>query len=51
MLYFVAGNRLHCYPVPQRCGVAYSNEQLRDTIPHGVEECAFCMGRWPADEK
>lgn len=51
MLYFVKKNQLHQYPVPKRCGATYENEQLRDTIPHGVEECAYCMSRWPADEE
>lgn len=51
MLYFVKENTLHQYPVPKRCSVTYENEQLRDTIPHGAEECAYCMNRWPADEQ
>ncbi len=50
MLYFVKENRLHRYPTPKRCKVKYENEQLRDTIPHAVEECLYCMRRWPGDE-
>jgi hypothetical protein len=49
MLYFVQDNRLHRFPVPLRCGVKYNREPLRDTIPHGVEECICCMRRWPTD--
>lgn len=50
MLYFVKNNKLHRYPVPKRCETIYKNEQLRDTIPHNVEECLYCMRRWPGDE-
>lgn len=50
MLYFVKGNQVHQYPVPKRCGVAYQRETLRDTVPLDVEECVYCMRRWPADE-
>lgn len=49
MLYFVKGDMLHKFPVPKRCGVKYEKEQLRDTIPHGVVECVFCMNLWPGD--
>ncbi len=51
MLYFVKENKLHQYPVPKRCKEVYTKEQLRDTIPHGVEECVYCMGTWPGDNK
>jgi len=51
MLYFVKGNKLHRYPVPDWCGVVREKELLRDTVVHGVEECVFCMRRWPAEEK
>lgn len=49
MLYFVKekDNSIHQYPVPKRCGVAYEHEQLRDTVPHGVAECPYCMREWP----
>jgi len=50
MLYFVKNNKLHRYPVPKCCGTAYEKETLRDTIPHNVEECLYCMRRWPGDE-
>ena len=50
MLYFVKGKNIHCYPVPERCGTLYENEQLRDTIPHGVQECPYCMRKWPEDQ-
>ncbi len=49
MYYFLKENRFHCYPVPKRCHVKYEDEQLRDTILHGFEECPFCMRRWPAN--
>lgn len=51
MLYFVKGNQLHRYPVPRRCGVAYEKELLRDTIPQDVQECVYCMRRWPGNEE
>lgn len=50
MLYFVKNNTLHRYPVSRRCGVRYEKEALRDTIPHSVEECAFCLRFWPGDD-
>lgn len=50
MLYFVKNKKLHRYPVPKRCGVAYDKETLRDTVPRNVEECVNCMRRWPDDE-
>ncbi len=51
MLYFVKENTVHKFPTPKRCGVIRQKEQLRDTIPHGVEECVYCMRRWPGDEE
>jgi hypothetical protein len=51
MLFFVKDNRLHRFPVPKRCGVRHENETLRDTVPHTVEECIFCMHRWPGDDE
>lgn len=51
MYYFVKGNIIHCYPVPGRCGATYRDEQLRDTIPHGVQECPYCMRKWPHDQR
>jgi hypothetical protein len=50
MLYFVKENKLHRYPLPQRCGEKYEKEALRDTIPHGVEECPYCLHRWPGED-
>ena len=50
LLYFVKEGTLHKFPVPGRCGAKYENETLRDTILHGVEECLYCMGRWPGEE-
>ena len=49
MHYFIKDNKLHRYPVPQRCGVQLQKEILRDTIPHNVEQCIYCMRRWPED--
>lgn len=49
MLYFVKDNRIHLFPVPLRCGAKRDREPLRDTIPHDVEECDYCMRRWPDD--
>ncbi len=51
MLYFVKDNTLHRFPVPERCGAQHDKEPLRDTIPHGVVECIYCMRRWPGDDE
>ena len=51
MHYFIKDNKLHQYPVPKRCGVHHQKETLRDTIPHGVEQWIYCMGRWPEEER
>lgn len=50
MHYFIKDNKLHRYPVPKRCGVQFKKEILRDTIPHNVEQCIYCMRRWPEDD-
>lgn len=50
MLYFVKDNKLHKFPVPQRCGVKRDKEMLRDTIPYAVEKCVYCLSRWPTDD-
>jgi hypothetical protein len=50
MHYFIKDNKLHRYPIPKRCGVQFQNEILRDTIPHNVEKCIYCMRRWPEDD-
>jgi len=47
MLYFVKKKTIHQYPVPKLCAALYEQEQLRDTIPHGVIECPYCMRVWP----
>jgi len=51
MLYFVKENKLHRFPLPRRCGEKYEKEALRDTIPHGVEECPYCLHRWPGEDE
>lgn len=51
MLYFVKENTIHTYPVSRRCSAKHEREQLRDTIPHGVQECPYCMRYWPEEEK
>lgn len=48
MLYFIKENTIHQYPVGKRCTALYGREQLRDTIPHGVVECPYCMRSWPS---
>jgi hypothetical protein len=48
MLYFIKENTIHQYPVGKRCTALYEREQLRDTIPHGVVECPYCMRSWPS---
>jgi hypothetical protein len=50
MLYFVKQNTIHQYPVAKRCNAVYQNEILRDTIPHGVIECPYCMRAWPKEK-
>ena len=50
MLYFVQNNVLHRFPVAKRCSSVRKNEPLRDTIPHGVEQCVYCMRYWPGVE-
>lgn len=47
MLYFIKDNTLHRYPVPERCSVQRGKEILRDTVPHDVDQCNNCLGRWP----
>ena len=47
MLYFVKANTIHQYPVAKRCAAVYQREVLRDTVPHGVAECPYCMREWP----
>lgn len=51
MLYFVKKNHLHRFPVPERCGTTYDHETLRDTIPRDVEECPYCLHRWPGEKE
>lgn len=50
MLYFIKNGTVHQFPVPRRCGETYTNQQLRDTIPHDSQECVFCLHRWPEDD-
>ena len=47
MLYFIKEKTVHQYPVAKRCTAVYDREQLRDTIPHGLIECPYCMREWP----
>ena len=49
MLYFIKDNVLHSFPVSGRCGCIYEKEILRDTIPHDVKQCEFCINFWPGD--
>ncbi|HJV65274.1 MAG TPA: hypothetical protein VJ550_06050 [Geomonas sp.] len=51
MLYFIKENTVHQYPVAKGCAAVYQDEQLRDTIIHGVKECPYCMREWPANKK
>jgi hypothetical protein len=50
MLYFVKQGQIHRYPVSKRCGARHELEPLRDTILRGVDECVYCMHRWPGDK-
>lgn len=47
MLYFVKENTLHRYPVSKRCSAVFGKEIIRDTIPHNVNQCDYCMKWWP----
>lgn len=47
MLYFVKDHTIHQYPVDKRCSAVYQQEQLRDTILRGVDQCPYCMREWP----
>ena len=47
MFYFIKDNRLHKFPVPERCQVKREKQVLRDTIPREVDLCIDCMGYWP----
>ncbi len=50
MLYFLKNNNLHRFPLPERCREKNEKEPLRDTIPYGVEECPYCLRRWPGED-
>jgi hypothetical protein len=47
MLYFVKRQTLHTFPAGQKCSVNYNEEPLRDTVPHGFDECIYCLNTWP----
>lgn len=47
MLLFIQQKTIHQYPVAKRCGAVYHQEPLRDTIPHDVEQCPYCLSIWP----
>ncbi|GFO56195.1 hypothetical protein GMSM_32020 [Geomonas sp. Red276] len=47
MLYFIKNHVIHQYPVANGCSARYDEEQLRDTIPHNVKECPYCLRTWP----
>ena len=50
MLYFLKNNTIHRFPPPKRCTAEYVQEILRDTVPHSVAECPYCMRYWPVTE-
>lgn len=45
--YFVKNLRVHRYPVPSRCNVQYTGEQLHSSPPAGYEKCDLCFGLPP----
>ena len=47
MLLFIKQNQIHQYPVAKGCNAVYQQEPLRDTIPHDVKRCPYCLGLWP----
>ena len=51
MLFFVKHAQIHKFPLPPQCEESYESEQLRDTVPHDVKPCLYCMHRWPKEEK
>jgi hypothetical protein len=50
MLLFIQQNKIHQYPVAKRCSAVYQREPLRDTVPHEVQQCPYCMRFWPENE-
>ena len=50
MLLFIQQGKIHHYPVSRRCSAVYQQEPLRDTVPHHVKQCPYCMHLWPALE-
>ncbi len=50
MLYFIKKDTIHKYPVAKGCRAAYQQEQLRDTVLRGLEQCPYCMRTWPGVE-
>lgn len=51
MLYYIKQNTIHRYPEPPRCEARHENEVFRDTVPHGVEKCDYCMHWWPEGDE
>lgn len=51
MYYFLKHRKLHRYPVPDQCGTAYNNEKLWDYQLRDVEQCIYCLRRWPGDDQ
>ena len=51
MLLFIQQNKIHRYPVAKRCSAVYQQEQLRDTIPHDVKRCPYCLNTWPGEKE
>ena len=47
MLLFIQEKTIHQYPVARRCSAVYHQEPLRDTIPHDVKQCPYCLSIWP----
>ena len=41
--YFVKNLNVHKYPVPSRCNVKYTGEQLHSSPPRGYEKCDLCF--------
>lgn len=50
MQYFIKGNVIHTYPPAKGCPAKHTQEQIRDTILHCVEQCVYCMHVWPGKE-
>jgi len=43
MPYFVKNDKIHKYPVPDKCKVEYTGEKRTDSPTEGYEKCDDCF--------